>query len=308
MSLSPPQKEFPNLKIRKSKRLKEIDVQKWIKKRISNRKVSDNESTLMNDESSVEDLRSWRTKSKESIQTKTSLNQSKEFKQTSNGKVEIETFKMEIKTYLNCTHKKLMFADLSKMKNGDEEYLQSLKSKMQSRRGVLSPGVYRPSKLLKLEKRKYSKDSITSGSPKICSPIYSTNIQQRKELLCKKNPNIKKFFPAKKVFQKRDHFSNQARSPQVGKYQKQKRFFKDNNGFFKNLKFKKVNPTSKRLNQFQVESLKKEFEGGIKTPKKIGSKIPDKRMKSYLKAILPELPTDREEKAKQRPNIVVEEN
>ena len=67
--------------------------------------------------------------SKESLQTKSSLNQSKEFKQTMNGKVEIETFNMEIKTYLNWTHKKVMIADLSKMKNGDDEYLRSCKPK-----------------------------------------------------------------------------------------------------------------------------------------------------------------------------------
>ncbi|CAI2359492.1 unnamed protein product [Moneuplotes crassus] len=307
-SLSPPKSALPTLKEVKSRRLKEFDVQQWMKKRRSKLKFSENNNELGNDEGSVEELSSWRTKSKESLHSKVSANQSKELKPSDVvGKVKIETFKMEIKTYLNCTHKKLMVADLSKMKKGDEEYLKSLNSKKNNRRGVLSPGVYRPSKLLE-ENTSRARGALSSMAPHVNVIMNNQNVRKRKEVVLKKNPQLKKFIIERKAKKQNPALNRIVKSPCPMKSKKHKSYFKDNIKLLDREKLKNINPASKNISILRTENLKSDFKGKIKSPRKLHLKIDDGRMKKYLKSILPELPSHREEIAKNRPKIVIEEN
>ncbi|CAI2361084.1 unnamed protein product [Moneuplotes crassus] len=279
-----------------------------MKKRKSKLKFNENNNEFGNDEASIEELPSWRTKSKESLYSKASANQSKELKPSGVvGKVEIETFKMEIKTYLNCTHKKVMIADLSKMKNGDEEYLKSLNSRKNKRREVLSPGIYRPSKLLEVNTSRF-REALSPMLPHANAIMNSPNVRKRRDVVLKKNPQLKKFTIERKTKRQNCTLTKTIRSPCPDKFQKQKFFFKDNLEQFDRGKLKIIKPVPKNISILNSENLKSEFKDKIKSPRKLHLKIDDGCMKTYLKSILPELPSHREEIAKNRPKIVIEEN
>mmetsp|Transcript_11878 Transcript_11878/g.11856 ORF Transcript_11878/g.11856 Transcript_11878/m.11856 type:complete len:201 (+) Transcript_11878:403-1005(+) len=200
-----------------------------------------------------------------------------------------------------------MIADLSKMKKGDEEYLKSLNSRKNKRREVLSPGVYRPSKLLEVNTNRF-RETLSPMPPHANAIMSSPNVRKRRDVVLKKNPQLKKFIMERKTMKQNQALTKTVRSPCPEKFQKHKSYFKDSSKLIDRVKLKNMEPVSKNITNLHSENLKSEFKGKIKKPRKLHLKIDDGRMKTYLKSILPELPSHREEIAKNRPKIVIEEN